>query len=123
MITLERRDKMPLTVNSARRKGEWSYRTELANWRAWAKAAAEEAGYGPIGSPVGARVTHLRKNRAAMPDVGACYFAVKAVIDGLVDAGVLPEDGPDVVQRLVFERPEIVGYHGLRVVIVERSAA
>ena len=41
MITLERRDKMPLTVNSARRKGEWSYRTELANWRVWAKAAAE----------------------------------------------------------------------------------
>ena len=69
--------------------------------------------------PVTVTATHLRRNRAAMPDVGAPILAVKAVIDGLVDAGVLPDDGPDIVRRLTFEAPEIAGFHGLRVVVRE----
>lgn len=40
-------------------------------------------------------------------DVGACYPAVKAAIDGLVDAGVLKEDNPDYVASIVFVRPEV----------------
>jgi hypothetical protein len=114
------RDKLPLTLNVGRQKGEWARRKELADWRAW--AAAEADGYPPISGSVSVIVTHLRKNRAAMPDCGAPILAVKAVIDGIVDAGVLAEDGPAVVRRLVFERPEIVGYHGLRVEIREDGA-
>lgn len=38
-------------------------------------------------------------------DVGACFPAVKAAIDGLVDAGVIDDDGPDVVVQLTFDAP------------------
>lgn len=117
-LTLER-PQLPLTLNVSRQKGEWSLRKELADWRAW--AAREADGVPALVGPVSVSVVHLRKNRAAIPDVGAPILAVKAVIDGLVDAGVLPEDGPDVVRRLVFDAPEIVGYHGLRVTVREAS--
>ena len=121
MITLERRDKMPVTVNAARRTRTMRLvNNELKEWRAWAKAEAD--GLPPMVGPVTVRVTHLRKTRASMPDVGAPILAVKAVIDGVVDAGVLGEDGPAVVARLTFLAPEVVGWHGLRVEILERAA-
>lgn len=40
-------------------------------------------------------------------DVGACFPTAKAAIDGLVDAGFLPDDGTDYVKRLTFLEPMI----------------
>lgn len=37
-----------------------------------------------------------------LPDPHAMSPAVKAAVDGLVDAGVLPDDGPDEVLAIVF---------------------
>lgn len=105
----------PLTLNVGRQRGEWARRRELAEWRKWSGENA--AHLDPIDGPVTVTVVHLRKTRASMPDVGAPILAVKAVIDGLVDAHVLPGDGPDVVTSLTFERPAVVGYHGLRVIV------
>lgn len=48
-------------------------------------------------------VPHLKDRR--LQDTGACFPAVKAAIDGLVDAGVLDDDGPDHVTELRFFRP------------------
>lgn len=48
-----------------------------------------------------------------IPDVGACLPAVKAAIDGLVDAGVIPDDGPKYVHSLLFTAPTTVGYDAL----------
>lgn len=53
-----------------------------------------------------------------LPDVGACYPAAKAAIDGLVDAGVIPNDTPEHLVSLTFTAPA----HGERdslVLIVE----
>ena len=36
--------------------------------------------------------TPLLKSKNAVPDVGACYPSVKAAIDGLVDARIIPDD-------------------------------
>jgi hypothetical protein len=105
----------PLTLNIARQNGEWAARRELQQWRAWAKEEAK--GVEPILGPVTVTVVHLRPTRASMPDVGAPMLAAKAVIDGIVEARVLPSDGPDVVTRLTFETPEVVGHHGLRVIV------
>jgi hypothetical protein len=46
-------------------------------------------------------------NRRSRPDVGACLPAVKAGIDGLVDAGIVPDDDPDHVLELRFVAPAI----------------
>lgn len=48
-------------------------------------------------------VTQELRDRRSLPDLGACFPAVKAAIDGLVDAGVLVDDGPAYLRRLIFE--------------------
>lgn len=46
-------------------------------------------------------------SRRSLPDVGACFPAVKAAIDGLVDAGVIPDDTPEHVGAITFVAPEV----------------
>jgi hypothetical protein len=41
-----------------------------------------------------------------LQDVGACNPAVKAAIDGLVDAGILPDDSSEYVRSLIFLQPK-----------------
>lgn len=58
-----------------------------------------------------------RDNR--MPDPGACYPAVKAAIDGLVDAGVLAGDDGRYVRRMSFYPPALdKGHDGLELILV-----
>jgi crossover junction endodeoxyribonuclease RusA len=40
-----------------------------------------------------------------LPDVGACFPGVKAAIDGLVDAGVIPDDTPAHLSAVTFIAP------------------
>lgn len=92
---------------------------EIESWRTWAADHTPllrhvEALHGQVVVDV----HHWRINRAGAPDVGSPVVAVKALLDGLVDAKVLPRgDGPDVVRRLTFHPYEPVGFDGLRVVI------
>ena len=61
----------------------------------------------------------LVKNRRSMPDVGACFPAVKAAVDGLVDAGVIPDDSPQHVHSISFYAPLVGDLEGLRLVVIE----
>lgn len=63
--------------------------------------------------------TPLAKNGKWRQDVGACFPAVKAAIDGLVDAGILPDDNPDFVRQLTFFPMELGSVDGLRIEIEE----
>lgn len=47
--------------------------------------------------------------RAPIADTGACFPAVKAAIDGLVDAGVLPGDTGLHLSSITFLAPVRVG--------------
>lgn len=60
-------------------------------------------------------------------DVGACYPAVKAAIDGFVDekhkgqvvvSRVLPDDTPDHVCRITMHQPR-KGPHGLHLLVID----
>ena len=55
------------------------------------------------------RFTPHRRNRQGRADTGNHFPVAKACIDGLVDAGILWDDGPDIVKRLIFEAPIISG--------------
>lgn len=105
----------PRTVNDLIAKGMHERRRVMSEWREW--AGWEAKGHPPIAGPVTVTVLHLRKTHATMPDVGALFLIAKAVIDGIVDAKVLPGDGPDVVTSLTLEAPVVVGYHGMRVIV------
>jgi crossover junction endodeoxyribonuclease RusA len=59
----------------------------------------------------------LRDRR--VQDVGACYPAVKAAIDGLEDAGVIPEDDPRYLTVVAMGAPvQEAPYDALRVMVV-----
>jgi hypothetical protein len=114
-----RHDEKPLTLNVARQQdsGQWALRKELSKWR---RVGCELAGkHEPLTAPVRVVVHHYRPNRASIPDTGAPILAVKAMIDGAVDAGLLPNDRPETVRKLTFLAPEITGSHGLAVVLIE----
>jgi hypothetical protein len=116
-------EEMPVTLNVARQKdaGQWGLRKELQKWRlvGFERATRAVRMSGPMTPPVRVVVHHYRKNRAAMPDTGAPILAAKAMIDGAVDAGLLPSDRPEVVTKLTFLAPEVVGRHGLGLVLIE----
>jgi hypothetical protein len=49
---------------------------------------------------------NLIRKVVASQDVGACNPAVKAAIDGIVDAGVLPDDSSKFVRSLIYLPPQ-----------------
>lgn len=48
---------------------------------------------------------YLHQKTGRMQDVGGCQSSAKAAIDGLVDAGVLPDDSAEYVRSLTFLPP------------------
>lgn len=48
-----------------------------------------------------------QKTKRSMADTGACHPAAKAAIDGIVDAGILPDDSPQYVREIIFRAPQI----------------
>ena len=97
MIVIERR--FP-TLNSyinvcranryraARMKAEWD---EIVYWAALGSGEPR-----PKTFPVGVRITVYEPDRRRDWD-GSAGFAVKCVLDGLVDAGYFPDDSPKYV--------------------------
>lgn len=115
------RQARPRTVNDLIAKAMHVRRRVMKEWREWAYWEATARLLRPITGLVDISAVHLRESRIGMPDVGAPLLIVKAVIDGLVDAHVLPGDGPSVVHSLTFESPLVVGYDGLRVIVRPRE--
>lgn len=57
-------------------------------------------------------IQHCKTHRS-LPDVGACYEVVKAAIDGLVDAGVWPDDDHRWVLSIEMVVPVVDGVDSL----------
>jgi crossover junction endodeoxyribonuclease RusA len=89
----------------------------VAEWRQAFKILAREAGI-PSLDRIAVTAMPMRANRRSRPDVAACFPAVKAAIDGLVDAGVVKDDTPDHVTEIRFTAPAM-GSHDALVLVVE----
>ena len=115
-FTLEHRGDRPLTINRvmALHRQQWATHTRISR-HAW-KILALEAKVPALGG-VTITVTPLHKDRRSPQDVGACAAACKPAIDGLVDAGVMPDDSPEHLRLLSFTPPDVCGHDGLRLVI------
>ena len=107
-----RYERRPWTLNHER-QGEGGGKYKRAQWvREWRKKFAElAADLAPLRTAAVTVLPEVRNN--VMPDTGACIGAVKAAIDGLVDAGVLPDDGPRYVRSLTFLAPVVTGVDAL----------
>lgn len=89
-------------LNSNQRLHRMVHAKRTAAWRKAANEAVWEHGaWSPFVRPVHITVT-IHKTRAGRWDAGNLYPTAKAIVDGLVDAGVIPDDsnewvtGPDM---------------------------
>lgn len=116
--SLELHGKRPWTTNAER---TWHHMKRAAHVRDTREAFGwmAKAQQLPMMRAVHVYATPLAKNRKWRQDVGACFPAVKAAIDGLVDAGILPDDNPDFVRQLTFFPMQLGDVDGLRIEIEE----
>ncbi len=108
----------PWTTNTERSWSPFKRASKVAFWRARGQVVALVLEI-PHLEAVRVRAHPLVSNRRGLQDVGGCFPCVKAVVDGLVDAKVLDDDGPDIVRELVFTGPEFGEIDGLLVVVEE----
>ena len=90
----------PLTTNKERAGNRWERASHVKEWReAFAWLAKKE------------RIPPMRwinvtaqpfQKRGRLQDTAACNPSVKAAIDGIVDAGVVPDDTGDFVRQITF---------------------
>jgi hypothetical protein len=112
-----RYDARPHTLNIDRRL-HWSRRAEhTREWRQAFCLLAKAERIPPLGAIEIVAIPHLRDRRSQ--DVAACLPSVKASIDGLVDAGVIPDDDTRFVHRLTFCRPVHDGRDCLTLIVTE----
>jgi hypothetical protein len=63
----------------------------------------------------------LATTRRWRPDVAACYPTVKAAIDGIVDAGVIPDDDDRHLLAVTFLPVHYGTVDGLRLIITQED--
>lgn len=107
----------PWSINQERTK-HWSWRAKRVRWwRDTAMVAAKAAQVQPLG-PTTVRCT-LPFPRNARRDPANFLPPVKAIIDGLVDAGVWPDDTGDWVY---LAEPELTVGSDVVVTLLPRAA-
>lgn len=92
--------KRPLTTNAERSGNRWTRAASVKEWReAFAWIARKERV--PSMEWINVTVQPFQK-RGRLQDTAACNPSAKAAIDGLVDAGVVPDDTGEYVRQITF---------------------
>ena len=92
----------PWTLNAERAGNRWKRAELVKHWREafhWIAKAQHAPSFDTI------HVTVDIVMKRPLADTGNAYGSVKAAIDGLVDAGVIPDDGPEVITTLCMNAP------------------
>lgn len=105
------------TINAANQK-RWAWIEARKEWRDAHQLMAQ--GCQPL-AWCNITVDHLTATRRSV-DVAACLPSYKAALDGIVNAGVLPDDTPTYVRQVTFNAPVFAGRDAL-VVTLEGPAA
>lgn len=95
--------KRPWTVNAERAANRWQRARDTKEWR---QATAEYVKQAKVPLLTDATVTVSLVLKGRLQDTAACLPAVKAVVDGFVDAGMFVDDTGDHVRQIVFLAPE-----------------
>lgn len=108
----------PPTINAERAQHWRGHRRTTREWRELVGWAARAARLQPLDTPVVVTSWPTYRTGGSWPDVGAWAPATKAVIDGLVDAGLLPGDTHTHVPYLHYHPPVRGDRDGLIVEVV-----
>lgn len=115
-IELSLMGRRPVSLNQERAK---HYRARIEDTKWWREGfcwAAIEAGM-PRLEAAEIVVQPILNNRK-WQDTAACFPSAKAAIDGLVDAGVLEDDTPDILPTITFKRPVLGAQPGLKLTVI-----
>lgn len=94
----------PWTTNAERAGNRWERADLVKTWRSAFHVLAKSEQMPEMEWITVTVEPHQKGGR--LQDVGACNPAVKAAVDGIVDAGVLPDDSPQYMKSLVFLPPQ-----------------
>ena len=91
--------------------------------RSWREAAFDAATEAKVPAMESIEVVFVpcRTNRRHMADTGGHFPVAKACIDGLVDAGVVPDDGPAFVTSLTFRAPYVDGGQDRALLVINET--
>jgi len=108
------------TLNTER---GWHHHKRAKFVKQWRTASLEEAKRIKVPKMKALEITFIpcRTNRRNMADTGGHFPVAKACIDGLVDAGVIPDDGPEYVTSLTFKAPQVDGGEDRAMLIVKET--
>lgn len=90
----------------------------VKEWRQAAFLLAKEAKI-PALAAIEVDVTPYLVNRGRPQDIGAAYPSYKAMQDGVVDAGVIPDDCIKYVKKVTFYPPVASKVNSLEIVVRE----
>ena len=96
----------PWSLNVERRTNRFQRAPLVKEWRDAYRLLALESRIPPL-AWVHVEARPQYRTARSLPDTAACVGSVKAAIDGLVDAGVLPDDGGELVRRVTFVAPVV----------------
>lgn len=95
----------PVSLN-AERSAHWRQRHQLtAAWRQQATVLAHQHLNTIPTANLPIIVEAFPVQKGQLPDAGNCYPTVKAIVDGIVDAGIIPDDDPTAVDSIVMQSP------------------
>ena len=94
----------PWTTNAERAGNRWERADLVKTWRSAFHVLAKSEQMPQMEWITVTVEPHQKGGR--LQDVGACNPAVKAAVDGIVDAGVLPDDSSQYMKSLVFLPPQ-----------------
>jgi hypothetical protein len=115
-IELSLMGRRPVSLNQERAK---HYRARIEDTKWWREGfcwAAIEAGMPRL--EAAEIVVQPILNTRKWQDTAACFPSAKAAIDGLVDAGVLDDDTPDILPTITFKRPVLGAQAGLKLTVI-----
>ena len=96
----------PHNTNSERQGNRYARAAFVAEWRAAFRLLALEQHIPPLAACT-ATVQPVYPNRRSLPDVAACAPSFKAALDGIVDAGVIPDDTAEFFHAVTFLPPRV----------------
>lgn len=96
-------DALPFTVNETR---NWHYMKLAKHVKEWREAGCWLSRAAKVPQMKSAHIHCVSTLKRMNRDLGAEMLAMKAMLDGaIIDAGVMPDDRPPYVRRIIFEEP------------------
>jgi crossover junction endodeoxyribonuclease RusA len=111
----------PTTTNRAHQLHHHAVSADRKQWRKAGCILARQANIPPL-DRCEIEVTARYPDRRSLPDPDGVAPAAKGVIDGLIDAGIVPDDSGDYVASITYHAPVVAPGKPAALLVTVRAA-